>query len=247
MLALLRQRFDDLVEKMPVGRKLLKRLGLDVLFVVIWGLTIVLLMVEVYSNSLKDRMGFVMAFEVVIDVFATIDIARRCLKARTCSEYLTNPWNWIDLFTAWLVMVHWIVFAVEPVFQIISDAWLVIRYSVLVIRLGFWTVQGRHHYEKYHLVANDDVDIDELLPNAMMLAGDSGDDLDIEMTPMDNISSSLGSHASSSALGSTAPNNISGVGMDHRASAAARNKQQMQHDELDEDDLDDGAAQGGGG
>mmetsp|Transcript_4059 Transcript_4059/g.7762 ORF Transcript_4059/g.7762 Transcript_4059/m.7762 type:complete len:236 (-) Transcript_4059:174-881(-) len=217
----LQQRFDALVDKMPIGRKLLKRIGLDVLFVLIWGLTIVLLLLELYSNSLTDRMGFVMAFEVVIDIFATVDIARRCFKVRTCNEYLTNPWNWIDLFTLWLVMVHWIVFAVEPVFQIISDAWLVIRYSVLVIRLGFWTVQGRHHYEKYHLVATDDVDIDELLPNAMMMAGDSGDDLEIEMTSLDNKSSST-------------PNNNNKNNDHHRGPSSATNrssKQQQQHHE----------------
>eukprot|EP00467_Chlorarachnion_reptans_P003629 CAMPEP_0114487022 /NCGR_PEP_ID=MMETSP0109-20121206/538_1 /TAXON_ID=29199 /ORGANISM="Chlorarachnion reptans, Strain CCCM449" /LENGTH=120 /DNA_ID=CAMNT_0001663247 /DNA_START=533 /DNA_END=895 /DNA_ORIENTATION=+ len=96
---------------------------------------------------------------------------------------MANIWNWLDLFTIWIVLVHWIIFAVEPAFQIVSDGWLAIRYSLLVIRLGYWTVFGRRHYEKYHRVATDDFDPDDMSPNALHDSPDGpDDDIAIEMT-----------------------------------------------------------------
>ena len=87
--------------------------------------------------------------EIVIDVLAAADIARRMRRAGSCSKYMSNIWNWLDLLTIWLVLIHWVLFAVEPWFQVISDAWLGIRYSALVSRFLFWTLKGGQRFQQY--------------------------------------------------------------------------------------------------
>mmetsp|Transcript_4088 Transcript_4088/g.7546 ORF Transcript_4088/g.7546 Transcript_4088/m.7546 type:complete len:209 (-) Transcript_4088:96-722(-) len=182
-------------------RDALKRMGLDVIFFVIWALTLLLLVVEIFHRRLISQSFFVILVETVIDVLALFDIYRRAKTNRNCNEYLSNIWNWLDLLTIWFVLIHWILFYIEPVFQIISDAWLAIRYSVVLYRFGWWTITGRRAYKKYQRISTQDLDTAELVPNAFMDGDDDEDHGDVHT-----------SRRSSSDVGSSRSIGIGGVG-----------------------------------
>mmetsp|Transcript_28578 Transcript_28578/g.39818 ORF Transcript_28578/g.39818 Transcript_28578/m.39818 type:complete len:264 (-) Transcript_28578:555-1346(-) len=138
------------------------------LLVLIFFASVVLMLLEVLYLQHIRRKGLhasIYAVEIILDVMIMFDVVRRARK-HTCSSYLNNTWNWLDLLTVWIVAVHWIVVIVDPLIQVYSDAWIVLRYSINSARIIYWIIRNVKHYrhEYYKVIPDTAVGDLEWLP-----------------------------------------------------------------------------------
>eukprot|EP00468_Gymnochlora_sp_CCMP2014_P009658 CAMPEP_0167762678 /NCGR_PEP_ID=MMETSP0110_2-20121227/12915_1 /TAXON_ID=629695 /ORGANISM="Gymnochlora sp., Strain CCMP2014" /LENGTH=172 /DNA_ID=CAMNT_0007649607 /DNA_START=255 /DNA_END=773 /DNA_ORIENTATION=- len=61
---------------------------------------------------------------------------------------MTDMWNWLDLLTLWIVGIHWIIVIVDPLAQVYSDAWIVLRYSINSTRVIYWMLRNFSYFRK---------------------------------------------------------------------------------------------------
>mmetsp|Transcript_26578 Transcript_26578/g.51484 ORF Transcript_26578/g.51484 Transcript_26578/m.51484 type:complete len:346 (-) Transcript_26578:306-1343(-) len=140
----------------------------QILLVGIFLASITLMSLEVlYLQHIRRKglLASIFCVEVFLDVLIVCDVVRRARKT-TCSTYLQNTWNWLDLLTFWVVAIHWIIVIVNPLVQVYSDAWIVLRYSFHSARVIYWMVRNVFFfkYEYYKELPRDVVGDLEWLP-----------------------------------------------------------------------------------
>ena len=81
--------------------------------------------------------------EIVMDVLILVHVCQRMGK-RGYAKYLENMWNWLDLFTIWICILYWIIWAVAPAMGMVETTWLCIRYSLLGLRVLYSTKSTVH-------------------------------------------------------------------------------------------------------
>eukprot|EP00470_Lotharella_oceanica_P004924 CAMPEP_0170171052 /NCGR_PEP_ID=MMETSP0040_2-20121228/4114_1 /TAXON_ID=641309 /ORGANISM="Lotharella oceanica, Strain CCMP622" /LENGTH=348 /DNA_ID=CAMNT_0010410847 /DNA_START=75 /DNA_END=1121 /DNA_ORIENTATION=- len=140
----------------------------QILLVGIFLASITLMSLEVLYLQHIRRKGLVTSIfcvEVFLDVLIVCDVVRRARRT-TCSTYLQNMWNWLDLLTFWVIAIHWIIVIVNPLVQVYSDAWIVLRYSFNSARVIYWMVRNVFFfkYEYYKELPRDVVGDLEWLP-----------------------------------------------------------------------------------
>jgi len=141
----------------------------QILLVLIFFASIILMLLEVLYLQHIRRKGLLVSIfsvELILDVMILIDVVRRARKFTSCSQYMNNTWNWLDLLTLWIIVIHWIVAIHNPFVQIYSDAWVVLRYSLNSARIIYWMIRNVKHYKKenYKVIPNEAVGDMEWLP-----------------------------------------------------------------------------------
>mmetsp|Transcript_26127 Transcript_26127/g.62962 ORF Transcript_26127/g.62962 Transcript_26127/m.62962 type:complete len:321 (+) Transcript_26127:89-1051(+) len=154
---------DDVeqIEKMITHNRVLPAACHQILLVLIFLASIVLMLLEVLYLQHIRRKGLrrrglhvsIYVVEVFLDVLILADVTRRARKSASCAKYLENVWNWLDLLTLWIVVVHWIVVIVDPLVQVYSDAWIVLRYSINSARIIYWMIRNYRHLRHRHYKA----------------------------------------------------------------------------------------------
>lgn len=142
----------------------------QVLLALIFVASILLLILEVFSiEGLGAGRGMhigIFVIEGFLDVLIFADVIRRARGAKSCDKYMRNVWNWVDLLTVWIILVHWVIVILYPFFQLYSDAWILIRYGITGSRVVYWMIRNFFYfrYQYYNQVPVDSVGGMEWLP-----------------------------------------------------------------------------------
>ena len=99
----------------------------------------VLLLLSVIILGVCEALGEqALPLSIFVDLIILYDIIN---KIRFRQDYLRRLIDWLDVFTIWLLLMHWILIAYEVV-DVSVDAWIFIRYSMILLRARYFLQQS---------------------------------------------------------------------------------------------------------
>lgn len=138
------------------------------IFVALMALMSTLVIVCETTSSCAREDGRVY-FELFLDALVTLDVSSR-LRREGCEAFFSSPWNWIDVFIFWVLLMNWILIA-YPSAIVVSIPVIV---PTLVLRLVYvvhmqyllWVRTTRMDHILYSRVPTDDEprDADDVPP-----------------------------------------------------------------------------------